>query len=101
MIHIMKLKDKYFDCIKYGKKSYEICLNDEKRRKIKIGDFIEFQKEPYLEDKIIVRVDDLLYYSNFNALLNDLNIELLAPYSISIEKFSINLESFYPIEKQR
>ena len=70
MIHIMKLKEQYFDCIKNGNKKYEIRLNDEKRKNIKIGDFIEFQKEPHLKDKIIVMVEDLLYYNSFYELCN-------------------------------
>ena len=45
MIHIMKLKEQYFNYIKYGTKKYEIRLNDEKRKNIKRGDFIEFQKD--------------------------------------------------------
>ena len=101
MIHVMKLKEQYFDCIKNGKKEYEIRLNDEKRRKIKIGDFIEFQKEPYLDDKIIVMVEDLIYYKNFNELLNNINIKFLAPSFVSKEMLSLDLERFYPIEKQK
>jgi len=100
MIHVMKLKEQYFECIKNGKKEYEIRLNDEKRRKIKIGDFIEFQKEPYLDDKIIVMVEDLIYYKNFNELLNNINIKFLAPSFVSKEMLSLDLERFYSKEKQ-
>ena len=49
----MKLKEQYFNCIKDGSKKYEIRLNDEKRQLIKVGDFIEFQKEPELEEKAL------------------------------------------------
>ena len=62
MIHIMKLKEQYFNYIKYGTKEYEIRLNDEKRKNIKRGDFIEFQKEPFLEEKMLIMVEDLCYY---------------------------------------
>ena len=100
MIHTMKLQDKYFDYIKHGTKTYEIRLNDEKRKKIKKGDFIQFQKEPLLEEKIIVKVDDVLHYDNFNKLLNDINIELLSDSSVTKEKLNNALEKFYPIEEQ-
>lgn len=100
MIHVMKLKEKYFDCIKNGTKEYEIRLNDEKRKNVKKGDFIEFQKEPYLEDKIIVVVDDLLYYNSFYELLNDINIKLLAPSFITKEELDFDLEKFYSKENQ-
>lgn len=48
-MHLMKLQEKYFDYIKYGTKQYEVRLNDEKRKKIKKGDLIEFSKEPLQE----------------------------------------------------
>ena len=100
MIHIMKLQPQYYNYIKNGTKEYEIRLNDEKRKKIKKGDFIQFQEEPLLEEKIIVKVDDVLYYDNFNKLLNDINIELLADSSVTKEKLNNALEKFYPIEEQ-
>lgn len=100
MIHIMKLQPQYYNYIKNGTKEYEIRLNDEKRKNIRKGDFIQFQKEPLLEEKIIVKVDDVLHYDNFNKLLNDINIELLADSSVAKEKLDNDLEKFYPIEEQ-
>ena len=35
MIHIMKLKEQYFNYIRYGSKQYEMRLNDKKRKNIK------------------------------------------------------------------
>ena len=46
MLHKMKLRPKYFDCIKNGTKRIELRLNDEKRSIIQLGDEIEFLKEP-------------------------------------------------------
>ena len=43
-IHNMKLRSKYFECIKTGTKRIELRLNDEKRSKIKIGDEIIFEE---------------------------------------------------------
>ena len=100
MIHIMKLKEQYFNYIRCGNKEYEIRLNDEKRKKIKIGDFIEFQEEPFLDEKMLVKVDGLLYYNNFSELFNSINIELLADSSITKEQLNTDLENFYSIEKQ-
>ena len=101
MIHIMKLKGPYFNYIKYGTKEYEIRLNKKKKKNIKKGDFIEFQKEPFLEEKIIVKVDDMIYYDNFYELLNSINIELLADSTIKKEELNKDLEKFYSIEKQK
>ena len=41
MLHIMKLKRTPFDKIRNGSKTIELRLNDEKRQKVNIGDFIE------------------------------------------------------------
>ncbi len=100
-MHIMKLQEEYFNFIKNGTKQYEIRLNDEKRRKIKVGDYIEFQKEPTLEEKIVFEVEKLLYYSNFSDLLNDIQISELADSSISKEELNRDLEKFYSMEKQK
>ena len=101
MLHIMKLKEQYFNYIKYGTKEYEIRLNDEKRKNIKKGDFIEFQKEPFLEEKMLIMVDDVLNYDNFNELLNNISIEFLADSSITKKQLNTDLQKFYPIEKQK
>ena len=99
-MHIMKLQEQYYSYIKNGTKIYEIRLNDEKRRKIKIGDYIEFQKEPNLEDKMILEVEDLLYFDNFNELFDNISIVELADSSISKEELKKDLELFYSKEKQ-
>lgn len=101
MIHVMKLKEQYFNYIKYGTKEYEMRLNDEKRKNIKKGDFIEFQKEPTLEEKIIVAVEDVHHYQNFSELLNNIKIDYLADPTIKKEELVQDLTSFYPIEKQK
>ncbi len=67
MIHQMKLRDNPFQRIKSGKKTIEIRLYDEKRRKIKENDYIEFTN---LEDGevIIVKVIKLHLFKTFKEL---------------------------------
>lgn len=48
MNYEMKLRAIYFDKIKSGEKIYEIRLNDERRKDLKVGDTIVFKKEPEL-----------------------------------------------------
>lgn len=48
MRHTMKLKEDPFERMKNGTKTIEFRLYDEKRRKIKVGDEIEFFKLPKL-----------------------------------------------------
>ena len=68
MIHKMKLKESPFERIKNGTKTIEFRLYDEKRKKVKIGDKIEFSKLPDLQEKILVEVLDIYIDKTFENL---------------------------------
>ena len=68
MIHKMKLNESPFENIKNGAKTIEFRLYDEKRKKIEIGDQIEFSKLPDLQEKILVQVLDLYRDETFEKL---------------------------------
>lgn len=67
MKHYMKLKNDPFLKIKNKTKTIEMRLNDEKRKKINVGDIIEFTNVSTLE-KICVKVLNLYHYKDFNTL---------------------------------
>ena len=69
MIHKMKLNENPFERIKNGTKTIEFRLYDEKRKKIKIGDKIEFSKLPDLQEKMLVDVLDIYRDKTFENLL--------------------------------
>jgi len=71
----MKLRTPYFNLIKNGSKIYEIRLNDEKRRLIKIGDTILFKKEPELQETLQTEVVDLKCFDSFASLLKTLPLD--------------------------
>jgi len=101
MTHEMKLQAEYFDFIKTGTKRIELRLNDEKRSIIKIGDNIEFLKEPAKEEKLSVKVIGLLRYSSFKDLFNDFDISMLSDSSMSKDELINVLQKFYTIEEQK
>ena len=68
MIHKMKLNESPFERIKNGTKTIEFRLYDEKRKKVKIGDKIEFSKLPDLQEKILVDVLDIYRDKTFENL---------------------------------
>lgn len=70
MIYKMKLYSDSFEKIKFGSKAIEMRLNDEKRKAIKIGDFIEFTNNT-TNKKYCVK---LLIYINIKILKNYINI---------------------------
>jgi len=72
--HTFKLNSEYFDKIKSGEKIYEIRLNDDKRKMVKVNDTIIFQREPKFDDTIEKQVEDLLYFSTFEKLADALPI---------------------------
>lgn len=72
MIHRMGLYGEYFNAIKEGRKTVEVRLNDEKRRKIKVGDTIEFIKVPQQDEILRVQVLNLRRYDTFNAMYKDI-----------------------------
>lgn len=100
MIHTLKLQPEYFKLMKAGTKTIEVRLLDEKRKQIKVGDEIEFIKEPEREEKLLTLVKDLYYYPTFEELLNSYPIEYFAGKDILKEEFLSILNTFYSREEQ-
>ena len=69
--HIMKLQAYSFDKIRDGEKIIEVRLYDEKRREIKLGDKIEFKREPEQIETVNTEVAGLLNYKSFEDLVED------------------------------
>ena len=69
-VHEMHLADEPFDMIACGKKTVEARLNDEKRRKISVGDIIIFYCKSCLSDMCAVTVVGLRRYDNFLRLFS-------------------------------
>ena len=68
----MKLNESPFERIKNGTKTIEFRFYDEKRRKIKVGDQIEFSKLPDLKEKVLVDVIELNREDTFKNLFKKL-----------------------------
>ena len=72
----MKLWPSPFNNIKNNTKTVELRLNDEKRRQIKVNDFISFTNVE-TDEKILVKVNKISKFKNFEDLYNNYNkIEL-------------------------
>ena len=72
MLYQMKLQPVPFGKMKDGEKILELRLYDEKRRKVKVGDEIEFCSVENSQEKIRTKVIGLLVYGNFFDLIRDL-----------------------------
>ena len=96
MIHKMKLNESPFERIKNGTKTIEFRLYDEKRRKIKIGDKIEFSKLPDLQEVILVDVIDLYREESFEKLFKKLYTN-----EEEIKSKTKSMYNFYSPEKEK
>lgn len=67
MTHKMNLNPEPSSMVKNGKKTIELRLNDEKRRKLKIGDNIEFFNTESGE-AIVCEIINIYKFSSFNEL---------------------------------
>ena len=68
MKHTMQLQPSPFEKIKAGTKTIELRLYDEKRRKIRIGDTIEFTHSECVNETVAVKVLDLFTFDSFESL---------------------------------
>lgn len=96
MIHKMKLNKSPFERIKNGTKTIEFRLYDEKRKKLKVGDQIEFSKLPDLQEKILVNVVDLYKENTFEDLFRKLYTD-----EEEIKRKTKSMYQFYSIEKEK
>ena len=72
-MHYMSVKQRYFNLLKDGKKTIELRLFDEKRQKIKMGDYILFSNADNLQDSFQGKVINLHWDKNFDALCKKIN----------------------------
>lgn len=100
MKYIMKLNPKYFEYMKNGTKEIEIRLNDDKRKNLKIGDEIIFQKEPELKEKLCTKVEMLFIKQSFKDILMDLDVKQYADQKETRENFLNDLYKFYTKEQE-
>lgn len=101
MKHSMKLLESPYERIASGKKTIEIRLFDEKRRRLNIGDVILFSKLPDLKDKIKVEIIGLLRYRYFRDLVNDFGMEYYGyPKDYPINDFLDSIYIIYSREEE-
>lgn len=68
MNHNMSLYERPFNLIKDHQKTIEIRCNDEKRRKLAVGDTITFQRLPECAESLTVEVLALYPFPTFEEL---------------------------------
>ncbi len=99
--HTMKLHPEPFGKIQDRVKSIELRLYDDKRKKIKLGDQIVFQKELELEQEetITVKVIGLVHYANFSDLMDDFAPKVYLGHKSKVDALE-GVSRFYTREDQ-
>lgn len=93
MIHNMKLNNEPYNSILYGKKDIEMRLNDEKRKKIKVGDYIIFTNRDTM-DSFKTIVVGLHKFNDFKSLYNSFDKVRLG-YMVEQDSYPEDMEQYY------
>ena len=101
MLYEMKLLEKPFKSIKSGKKTVEVRLNKEDRKNLKIGDTIEFSKEPDLIEKIKVKVLGVQKFNSFQDLYEGIPLKYFDLEGMSIKEVLKFIYSIYTEEEEK
>lgn len=99
MKHEMKLNNGPFELIKNKTKTIELRLNDEKRQKLKINDFIEFTNNE-TNEKLLVQIVNLHHYNSFEELYKHFDKTLLG-YREDEKASPSDMKKFYSEEQQK
>lgn len=99
-VHEMRLADKPFDMMVSGKKAVEVRLNDEKRRKISVGDIIIFYRKSCLADMCAVTVVGLRDYKNFSELFSTERLADTGCIEMTAEQAAQSMYKYYSPEQE-
>ena len=99
--HEMRLEPAPFRMIKSGEKTIELRLNDEKRRKIAVGDTIAFT-ETETGERLRVTVTALHVFPSFDALYRALPLTKCGYTEAELSSASPDdMLTYYSAEQQR
>lgn len=76
-------------------------MNDEKRRKLKVGDTLMFLKRPLEKERIVKTVKNLQYYDSFEELLNHYEMRRIYLDGYTKEQYLQVMARFYTEEEVR
>ncbi|KFF31376.1 ASCH domain-containing protein [Bifidobacterium bombi] len=101
MLHTMGLYAAPFESIAAGRKSVEIRLDDEKRRRVCVGDTIEFILEPQESRRVRVTVTGLRRFATFRELYESVPASDMDVCGESVEQMVAETYGIYTPEQER
>lgn len=102
MLHELHIYDKSLTSIEIGLKTIELRLHDEKRSKIKVGDYIRLLSIEIPTHTVLCKVTNLSIYNTFKELYENMPLLKCGYTKDNIDKASYkDMEQYYSIEKQK
>lgn len=99
VMHTMELQPAFFDAFRHGKKTIEVRCMDEKRRQIRVGDVIQFQKTNGAYFK--ARVCEILSADSFGELYERVTPEELGFAGRTRKDFISSMRQIYTLARER
>ena len=97
----MQLHQEPFEMVKNGTKTIELRLNDEKRRRIRIGDCITFLNRADSAESLTARVTALYPFDSFEELYRTLPLDKCGYDVESMEEAAASdMDVYYTREEQ-
>ena len=96
---IIHLDSDIFDIVKNNSKDVEIRVNDEKRRKLKVGDTLVFLKRPDDDEELRATITDLVYFNNFLEVVDNYPMKRIYLDEYTKEDFINLISRFYSEEE--
>ena len=96
---IIHLDSDIFDLVNNGTKTIEGRVNDEKRRKLSIGDRLIFVNREDDNNIIESIVEDLIYFDNFEEMVEEFDIKCLYNESYTKNDYLDLIKRFYKDEE--
>jgi len=95
---IIHLDSDIFDIVKNKSKNVEIRVNDEKRRKLIVGDTLVFIKRPDDIESIKGKVTKLVYFNSFEEVVDNYEMKRIYLEESTKEEFINLMKRFYSDE---
>ena len=97
---IVHLHKEIFDIVKDGVKDVEIRLNDEKRKRLSVGDTLIFINRGDENEKIKAKVNNLVYFNDFTESVNYYKMEKIYLKGTTQKEYLNLMKKFYSDEEQ-
>lgn len=96
---VVHLHPEVFDIVLNKDKDVEIRLNDEKRRKLHVGDTLVFLKRPDDKESIKATITNLVYFNSFLEVADYYEMKRIYLDNTSSEDYINLMKRFYSDEE--